>query len=205
MSHDKDNYAFQDPGFGKFVPGSGLPPNSQRDDSFSGYDRQVHQVWFTVEVPNKEDPNEKVEEGGYLELKFMANSQEPDFKFGKISREDITGKDSELYKVINSKVWIASGDEFEDKNPWRVGDHLYTNGDYDAHLTGTVCRAYNYGNFNLEYVGQDWENLYDFKSWYVMADGSKPPLPEANAKTGSKISNQMLVLREPYIRDLPLR
>jgi hypothetical protein len=84
-----------------------------------------------------------------------------------------------------------------------VGDYLYTESDYDAHLSGTVCRYFNYKDYNLSFAGRDWQNIYDFKSWYTVSQGKDPPPTNINAKAGSKFSNQMLVLRYPTIKNPP--
>lgn len=92
------------------------------------------------------------------------------------------GKDNKFFKPEVS-VSIAPGDEFKSAtndegvdipgstNPWKVRDHIWTNGDYDAHLTGTVCRKFvstepKYEENKLEYMGDGWDNTYDYNFWY---------------------------------------
>lgn len=99
----------------------------------------------------------------------------------------------------------------EKKNPWVVRDHLWLNGDYDAHLTGTVCRRFELEGFEkVQYMGDGWDNNYNFKFWYEV---SKDPMSESDqgnakdppanlpAKVGSKIVAQMLIFRKAFIVD----
>lgn len=93
---------------------------------------------------------------------------------------------------------------------WKVRDHLWTNGDYDAHLTGTVCRKFRLGDLpEIDYMGPDWDNTYNVYYWYEVMKGDDvvkrealnanlEPLP---AKVGSKIAAQMLIFRKPMIMD----
>jgi len=83
---------------------------------------------------------------------------------------------------------------------WKVRDHLWTNGDYDAHLTGTVCRKFRHKDLpHLNYLGDGWDNAYNVYYWYedvrAAASGARP------AKVGSKIAAQMLLFRKAKIRD----
>jgi len=93
-----------------------------------------------------------------------------------------SGKGNKFFKPTVS-VSIKSTDEFkpstdeegndiaDSTNPWKVRDHVWTNGDYDAHLTGTVCRKFvstepKYTANELQYMGDDWDNTYDYNFWY---------------------------------------
>ena len=75
------------------------------------------------------------------------------------------------------------------------------NGDYDAHLTGTVCRRLDSENGRVvKITDADWENTYDLRFWYTRdAKDVKP------AEVGSKSAKQMLVLRDATIRDPPVK
>lgn len=64
-------------------------------------------------------------------------------------------------------------------NPWVVRDYPWLNGDYDAHLTATVCRRFEItgkdGKVNekfpkIDYMGGDWDNSYDLKFWYEVSN-----------------------------------
>ena len=135
------------------------------------------------------------EEGGYLELNYSSSEATTDAVFGLIGRTDEGGEGNEKYKIAST---TDLEQEFgEVYNPWSVKDYIWVNGEWDAHLTGTVCRKFKGDDGrNLEFVGKGWDNLYNFKFWYTESSTSGDP-----AKVGSKSANQMLVLREPFILD----
>ena len=74
-----------------------------------------------------------------------------------------------------------------DNSPWFVNDHAFTDGDYDAHISGTICRNYEtkddasvYGpedstnaKSRLEEMAitdEDWNNTHEFRYWYTKSE-----------------------------------
>ena len=55
-----------------------------------------------------------------------------------MARTDVAGEENELYKTSS----IVTIDEFTDQYPWVVKDYLWLDGEWDGHITGTVCRNF---------------------------------------------------------------
>jgi len=55
-----------------------------------------------------------------------------------------------------------------------VRDHVWMDAEYDAHITGTVCRNYmpfedgtkGAEDYNFDWAYDDWQNLYAARFWY---------------------------------------
>lgn len=113
------------------------------------------------------------EEGGYLSMEQDSKGvNKTNHKFGFIKRTDTPGDGNEAYK-LESKIEFEGkeGEGFtdEDTNPWVARDNIWIHGEYDGHITGTMCRKYKIaGNDNkLKYMGNDWQNAMEVRIWYT--------------------------------------
>ena len=194
LSQDKDIYGLPNPQFREYDSYSSKKYTTLEGEEKPSFTPQVHQIWFTVEFA----PNE--EEGGYLELEYMKDKAQTSAKFGPIIRKQ-SPVNKEIHEWYKPAATVAIEKSFKrEENPWVVRDYLWTNGDYDAHITGTVCRKFEAPKGEakknkFEYAGKEWDKLYNLKFWYVMnkGDGStytvRAPKGNIPAKAGSKTSN----------------
>lgn len=190
------------------------------EEPASTWDPAKHRIWITIDIPATRGPNKELIpgalEGGYLELDYAVKDGK-DFAsaggaFGKVSYEEKNSDVGPGYFSLEADVKLEETYPENDpaKNPWKVRDYPWLNGDYDAHLTATVCRKFELPGFpTMAYMGDGWDNNYNFKYWYEVSDAvtnadpnnAVAPKSDWPAKVGSKIVAQMLVFRKAFIVD----